>query len=491
MEASAWQTKLSSFKERHLYAYNKSLFCDVEFSVMDANGDKVPIPAHKYILAISSPVFEAMFYGESAETGRTIDLPDCTKEGLQEMLLYVYSDEVNLTGSNVLQVLCLAERYMLPLLKEKCEAYLEKELKPEEVFHVLPHVRNEKVEQKCWDMVDSDAERAVSSESFLNVSKEMLGKVLGRDTMSIDKVVLLQAVEKWALNKLKEEGLEESMENKRALSTWGRSDQTYSISTDVTEKVAEKVEIFKDTTTELVQTFSGLCPLKRSVSNNRKGSYKAKVIIPNTRFAKIRKPGGGRWSYLNGKSDAISFKVNKPLSLAGVRLFGDEGSTYHVNLALYKSARPIKHISSPFSTEDEEKDGYYGFTIPHKPVPLDPDVLYTIEATISGPCSYSGFKGETTIAFEDIVITYHNCSYKKSENQTSTEWGQFPTLEFEIEGGNWKVRRQSLTEDGKPTVEVNGIVVTFMSSEKSQNGTSEKKGQFPTLIFRKKDDLQS
>ena len=63
---------------------------------------KQVIPAHKFILAIGSPVFEAMFYGELAETKDTIQLPDCNYQSLLELFRYMYSDEVNLSGSNVM-----------------------------------------------------------------------------------------------------------------------------------------------------------------------------------------------------------------------------------------------------------------------------------------------------------------------------------------------------------------------------------------------------
>ena len=46
----------------------------------------VVISAHKYILDISSSVFFAMFYGEMAEPGDTIELPDCISESFLELL---------------------------------------------------------------------------------------------------------------------------------------------------------------------------------------------------------------------------------------------------------------------------------------------------------------------------------------------------------------------------------------------------------------------
>ncbi|XP_031562041.1 BTB/POZ domain-containing protein 6-B-like [Actinia tenebrosa] len=436
MEASAWQTKLSSFKERNMYAYDKSLFFDVELSVMDANGDKVTIPAHKYVLAISSPVFEAMFYGELAETGRTIELPECTKEGLQEMLRYVYSDEVNLTGSNVLEVLYVAEKYMLPFLKEKCEEYLEKELKPEDVFYVLPQIRNEKVEQKCWDILDNDAERAVYSEAFLNISKEMLCKVLGRDTMSIDEVVLFQAVEKWALNKLKEKGLEENRKNKRAV----LGEEVIKLirfplmsETEFAEKVLPCGILKMDEVTEVIRFFKKLALLTSSFSNTIRGKCKSNnyCFTPNTRFDSLAAPTGigSAWAYTSTKSDAIDFKVNKPLSLAGITLFGSNGSTYTVSLSLYKSDEKIRQVCTSIPIVSKQMSGYHGLNIMlGEPVPLEPNVVYTIEAKISGPSSYYGHLGKTTVHFEDIVITYLNSN--KSTNSTTAQRGQFHSLAF-------------------------------------------------------------
>ena len=41
------------------------------------------ILAHKFVLAISSPVFFAMFYGQMMETKDSIELPDTTKKNYQ------------------------------------------------------------------------------------------------------------------------------------------------------------------------------------------------------------------------------------------------------------------------------------------------------------------------------------------------------------------------------------------------------------------------
>ena len=50
------------------------------------------IPAHRFVLAVSSPVFYSMFYGELAENNDSIELCDCEYESLLELFRYMYND---------------------------------------------------------------------------------------------------------------------------------------------------------------------------------------------------------------------------------------------------------------------------------------------------------------------------------------------------------------------------------------------------------------
>ena len=59
-----WQTTRSTIAERTTFIFNNELLSDVKFvvpvSTSESESNKV-IPAHKFVLAISSPVFYAMF----------------------------------------------------------------------------------------------------------------------------------------------------------------------------------------------------------------------------------------------------------------------------------------------------------------------------------------------------------------------------------------------------------------------------------------------
>ena len=66
-----WQTTRPTIGERSKFMFNNDLFSDVKFvvqKVIAESEDRQVIPAHKLVLSIGSPVFEAMFYGELAET---------------------------------------------------------------------------------------------------------------------------------------------------------------------------------------------------------------------------------------------------------------------------------------------------------------------------------------------------------------------------------------------------------------------------------------
>ena len=203
--------------------FNKDHLSDVKFVVFDGDGEnesRQMIPAHKFILAISSPVFKAMFYGKLVETGHTIELPDCDYESLLELFRYMYSDEVNLSGSNVMKVLYLAKKYMVPSLANKCVKYVFEHLDASNVFNVLPCAQkyDEKLlVDKCWKVIDEDAEAAMKSESFATIDRSLLEAVVERNTLDIAELELFNRVMEWATKKFEEQGIVADGQQKRRI----------------------------------------------------------------------------------------------------------------------------------------------------------------------------------------------------------------------------------------------------------------------------------
>ncbi len=199
-----WQTKRSTITERTSFIFNTEILSDVKFVVPVSTGEsesKKVIPAHKFVLAISSPVFFAMFYGQMAETTDSIELPDCEYESLLELFRYLYSDEVKLSGSNVMQVLYLANKYMVPSLAGKCNEYLRGNLKTSNVFCILPHAQkfeDKDLEDRCWEVIEKQTEEAVTSDEFVTVERSLVETVVKRERLNVKEVELFKAVDRWA-----------------------------------------------------------------------------------------------------------------------------------------------------------------------------------------------------------------------------------------------------------------------------------------------------
>lgn len=94
------------------------------------------VPAHKAILAGSSNVFHAMFYGSMRETG-DVHISDASEAEFKEFLQYFYLAEVTLTETNVANVWYLGEKYNVERCIANCMQYLKHSLDDENVCSQL------------------------------------------------------------------------------------------------------------------------------------------------------------------------------------------------------------------------------------------------------------------------------------------------------------------------------------------------------------------
>ena len=146
-----------------------------------------------------------MFYGELAET------KDFTEDSI---------DEVNLNASNVMGVLYLAKKYMVPSLAGKCTDYLQDKLDASNAFSILPkgyHFHEKELVKRCWKVTDEHCEEATKSDGFATLERSLIEEVVKRDTLNIEEVELFKAVDSWASKKYKEEGLNADGDVKRKI----------------------------------------------------------------------------------------------------------------------------------------------------------------------------------------------------------------------------------------------------------------------------------
>lgn len=217
-----WQSTRETIRERNKFMFKNSLISDVTFLVRDAEqeGVRVRIPAHKYVLAIGSPVFFAMFFGGMAEKDKEIELPDCDSESFTEFLRYIYYDELHVSASSVLGIMYLAKKYLVPSLIRKCGRFLEERIDSNNVFETLNQARKfreEELEKRCWFIVDLNTVPCLQAQGFLDVDEKTMACLLQRDTLKVGEFDLFEAVLKWARRRCRKEELDISGANIRKL----------------------------------------------------------------------------------------------------------------------------------------------------------------------------------------------------------------------------------------------------------------------------------
>lgn len=101
------------------------------FFVVD--NDSPEIPAHKFMLAAGSHVFEKMFYGPLRERATVILNPDASEDGFKEFLKVFYCSCVNIQVDHIDELLYLTLKYNINNVFKKSMSCIVKTMNNENV----------------------------------------------------------------------------------------------------------------------------------------------------------------------------------------------------------------------------------------------------------------------------------------------------------------------------------------------------------------------
>ena len=202
-----WQSSKKTLLQRNAHMFDNELMSDVSFTCGES---RRIFHAHKYVLATSSAVFYAMFYGDLAQKESTICMTDVGEDSFKEFLRFLYTDKCKITAENATEVLYLAKKYFVSSLADKCCKVLEASITPDDVFVVLEQavLFNEKdLEAKCWDIVSKYTFTCTNSEAFCNIGSHTLNSLLKRETLAIAELDLFKAVLRWTDSECARQGI--------------------------------------------------------------------------------------------------------------------------------------------------------------------------------------------------------------------------------------------------------------------------------------------
>ena len=431
------KTERCSIRERCKLMFNNELLSDVKFVVRDAEGGSErmkTIPAHKFVLAISSQVFFAMLYGKLAETKDSINISDCEYKSLLEVFRFIYSDEVNLNADNVMQVLYLAKKYMLPSLVDKCTEYLGENLDASNVFHVLPEAQKyeeKDLVDKCWEVIDKHGVEAVKSDAFVTIERSVLEELVERDSLSVKEIELFKAVDCWARKECEKKNLVADGSVKRKV----LGERIVKAVRFPVMKQKEFVNVVLDCDIltqkeayDMVKYFNSVLTIPVGFSDARRSGCLHRIF----RFQSVE---GERWKYGHDCSDSIILSVDQKIKLHSVRLFGSKNNEYSVTLKLSTISQGdvLATQTGTFQSNlvASEQIEYYGYNIEFvPPVALEPNIKYCIEASISGPSSSFGKNGLSSVKHDEVRFSFTN--KVESLLSTTVSKGQFPEFEFSL-----------------------------------------------------------
>ncbi|MCI4390876.1 hypothetical protein PGIGA_G00128060 [Pangasianodon gigas] len=428
-----WQATKSTVKERFAFLFNNEVLSDVHFLVGKGMGVQ-RIPAHRFVLAVGSAVFDAMFNGGMATTSTEIELPDVEPAAFLALLKFLYSDEVQIGPETVMTTLYTAKKYAVPALEAHCVEFLKKNLRADNAFMLLTQARlfdEPQLASLCLENIDKNTGDALAAEGFTDIDLDTLVAVLERDTLGVREVRLFGAAVRWAEAEAHRQQLQPTPENKRRVLGKALTLIRFPLMT-IEEFAAGPAQSGILTDREVVSLFLHFTvnPKPRVEFIDRPRCCLRGKECSITRFAQVE----SRWGY-SGTSDRIRFCVNRRIFVVGFGLYGSiHGPTdYQVNIQIIHtdSNTVLGQNDTGFSCDGSSSTFRVMFK---EPVEVLPNVNYTACATLKGPDSHYGTKGMRKVTHESsgsgTKTCFTFCYAAGNNNGTSVEDGQIPEVIF-------------------------------------------------------------
>ncbi|XP_053700385.1 BTB/POZ domain-containing protein 6-B-like [Synchiropus splendidus] len=416
-----------TLRERNALMFNNELMADVHFMV-GAPGESQKVPAHKYVLAVGSSVFGAMFYGDLAEEESEILIPDVEPAAFLTLLRYLYSDEIQLEADTVLATLYAAKKYMVAALARACVTFLESSLEARNACVLLSQSRlfeEPQLSQRCWEVIDAQAELALRSEGFCQIDPPTLEIILRRETLHAKELLVFQAAVGWAAAECRRRGLAPTASNKREV--LGKALFLVRVPTMSLQEFADGPAQSDILTLEETRNLF----LWYTAANKPRLDFPlvARQGLAPQRCHRFQSSAyrSNQWRY-RGRCDSIQFAVDRRVFIAGLGLYGSSGgrAEYGVRIELKRQGLLLAQHLTKFLSDGSS--GTFPVWFEH-PVQVEQDAFYTVSAVLDGSeLSYFGQEGMTEVQCGKVTFQFQ-CS-SDSTNGTGVQGGQIPELVF-------------------------------------------------------------
>ncbi|XP_068242607.1 BTB/POZ domain-containing protein 6-B-like [Palaemon carinicauda] len=194
----AWQNVLANPSQRLAALHKNSRLADL--TICFPGHELASIKAHRLVLAMSSPVFEAMLFGPLAE-GPELYLHEDPPEAFEWLLDYVYKGQTQLpTVRQAVQIYQLASKYQMEPLIKLCSDYLRASLTAAnlpEMYDTAVLLEDNQLLERCIEVVNRSPKSVLTSPSFGRLSRSALSHLLQNPLHITSEVILFNALVTW------------------------------------------------------------------------------------------------------------------------------------------------------------------------------------------------------------------------------------------------------------------------------------------------------
>ncbi|KAL7300440.1 hypothetical protein TKK_0006792 [Trichogramma kaykai] len=152
------------------------MFLDKKFSdILLKTACGKEIPAHKVVLVVASPIFDAMFNHDNK--CQLVDIVDISYDTAVEMLRYIYTGSFKTQEfSTTAELLAAADKYQIRYLKIKCERILGSKLSTENAMDTLRMADTCRAERLKIQTIDFIRNQSFGALTCNEISNMLLGK---------------------------------------------------------------------------------------------------------------------------------------------------------------------------------------------------------------------------------------------------------------------------------------------------------------------------
>lgn len=184
-----WQNNYQKIRDRGQHLLDSEKWADCRFLVGTPPNQKL-LQGHKLILAMASPVFERMFYGNLPDKTDPIVIPDVQPEAFHAMLEYIYSDKIDIRSFDKACELCyVAKKYLLPHVVAQCTHFLWADLSPKNACRAYEFAKlfdEPKLMKSSMDIISAKTKEVLADPNFCHIEMSTFLTILDCDNLNIE-----------------------------------------------------------------------------------------------------------------------------------------------------------------------------------------------------------------------------------------------------------------------------------------------------------------